>query len=142
MSTYRLRYIHFVMSGLLIYTLTSSHMTEHVHGMLCVCMLYNIVNLQHACAARVTVVGLSVRVCVSVSQHIMSEASVHLENAITYATGNEGKKVCGDFSETALLQRSSTSRIVWHVWLLVGHFPLCGKTHMHMPCLLVGGVAS
>ena len=69
-----------------------------------------LINPQRACAARVTVVGLSV--CLSVSQHLTSGASVRLENAVTYSTGNEGQKICGVFSETALLQRSSTPSVV------------------------------
>ena len=36
-------------------------------------------------------------VCVSVSQHLTFGASVCLENAVTYSTGNEGQKICGDF---------------------------------------------
>ena len=53
-------------------------------------------------------VGLSVCLCVSV-QHLTFKASVRSENAVTYSAGNEGQKICGDFSETALLQRSSIS---------------------------------
>ena len=44
-------------------------------------------------------------VCVSVKSHLTSGASVRPENSVTYSTGNEGQKVCGDFSETAPLQR-------------------------------------
>ena len=44
--------------------------------------------------------------CVSVSQHLTSGASVRLENTVTYSMGDEGQNVCGDFSETAPLQRS------------------------------------
>ena len=82
-----------------------------------------IINPWHACAARVTVVGC---VCVPVSQHLTSGASVCLEITVTYSTGKKGKKkVCGGFTETTLLQRSSTSRIVQ--LFFVGHFSLCGK---------------
>ena len=56
----------------------------------------NLVNPRCACAARVTVVGLSV--CLSVSQHLTSGASVRPENAVTYSTGDEGQKICGFFS--------------------------------------------
>ena len=58
--------------------------------------------------------GLSVclSVCLSVSQHLTSGASVRLENAVTYSTGDEGQKVCGFFPETAPLQRSSTPSVV------------------------------
>ena len=38
----------------------------------------------------------------------MSGASVRLENAVTYSTGNEGQNDWGDFSEIAPLQRFST----------------------------------
>ena len=51
-------------------------------------------------------------VCLSVSQHLTSGASVRLENAVTYSTGDEGQKICGVFSETAPLQRSSTPSVV------------------------------
>ena len=39
--------------------------------------------------------------CVSVSQHLTFGASVCLENAVTYSTGNEGQKICGNFFENA-----------------------------------------
>ena len=73
-----------------------------------------VINPRRACAARVTVVGLSVclSVCLSVSQHLTSGASVRLENAVTYSTGDEGQKICGVFSETAPLPRSSTPSVV------------------------------
>ena len=51
-------------------------------------------------------------VCVSVKSHLTYGASVHPENAVTYSVGNEGQKICGVFSETAPLQRSSTPSIV------------------------------
>ena len=56
-----------------------------------------------------TVVG---SVCVSVKSHLTYGASVRPENAVTYSAGNEGQKMCGVFSETAPLQRSSTPSIV------------------------------
>ena len=72
-----------------------------------------IVNPRRACAARVTVVGsVCVCVCLSVKQHLTYGASVRPENAVTYSAGNEGKTFCGVFSETALLQRSSTPSVV------------------------------
>ena len=49
----------------------------------------------------------------SVNQHLTSGVSVHPENDITYLTGNEGQKTCVDISETAPLQRCTTSCIVW-----------------------------
>ena len=53
-------------------------------------------------------------VCVSVSvkSHLTYGASVRPENAVTYSAGNEGQKICGVFSETAPLQRSSTPSVV------------------------------
>ena len=68
-----------------------------------------IINPRRACAARVTVVGSE---CLSVKSHLTYGASVRPENAVTYSTGNEGQKICGVFSETAPLQRSSTPSIV------------------------------
>ena len=66
-------------------------------------------NPRRACAARVTVVG---SVCVSVKSHLTYGVSVRPENAVTYSAGNEGQKICGIFSETAPLQRSSTPSVV------------------------------
>ena len=40
----------------------------------------------------------------SVNPYLTSGASVRPEKDITYSTGNEGPKVCVDFSEAALLQ--------------------------------------
>ena len=45
--------------------------------------------------------------CVSVKSHLTSGASVCRENAATYSAGNEGQKICGIFSETPPLPRSS-----------------------------------
>ena len=47
-------------------------------------------------------------VCRSVKSHLTSGASVRLENTVTYSAGNGGQKICGVFSETAPLRRSST----------------------------------
>ena len=71
------------------------------------CPNKRIINPRRACAARVRL-----SVCLSVSQHLTSGASVRLENAVTYSTGDEGQKICGVFPETAPLPRSSTSYIV------------------------------
>ena len=76
-----------------------------------------IVNSRRAFAARVTVVGsvcLSVclSVCACVRQHLTSRASVRPVINITYSTGNEGLKICGVFSETASLRRSSPPSVV------------------------------
>ena len=73
----------------------------------------NVINPRRACAARVTVVGsVCVCVCVSVKSHLTYGASVRPENAVTYSADNEGQKICGVFSETAPLQRSSTPSVV------------------------------
>ena len=55
-------------------------------------------------------------VCVSVKSHLTSGASVRPENAVTYSAGNEGQKICGVFSETAPLQRSSTPSVDGHTY--------------------------
>ena len=76
-------------------------------------MVYRVINPRRACAARVTVVGsVCVCVCVSVKSHLTYGASVRPENAVTYSAGNEGQNICGVFSETAPLQRSSTPSVV------------------------------
>ena len=73
----------------------------------------SVINPRRACAARVTVVGsVCLSVCVSVKSHLTYGASVRPENAVTYSAGNEGQKICGVFSETAPLQRSSTPSVV------------------------------
>ena len=69
-----------------------------------------VINPRRACAARVTVVIVSV--CLSVTSHLTSGASVHPENSVTNSTSNEGQNNCGDFSETALLQRYNASCVV------------------------------
>ena len=51
-------------------------------------------------------------VCVSVKSHLTSGASVRPENTVTYSAGNGGRKICGDFSETAPLQRYTASCVV------------------------------
>ena len=53
-------------------------------------------------------------VCVSVKSHLTSEASVCPENTVTYSAGNVRQKICGVFSETVLLQRSSTPSLDGH----------------------------
>ena len=52
--------------------------------------------------------------CLSVKSHLTSGASVRPENAVTYSAGDEGQKICGVFSETAPLQRSSTPPLYGH----------------------------
>ena len=61
------------------------------------------------------------RACVSVKSHLTSGASVRPEIPVTYSAGNGGQKVCGVFSETARLQRSSTPPL--KVIRTVDHFP-------------------
>ena len=59
-----------------------------------------VINPRRACAARVTVVVMSV--CLSV--RYTSGASFRPENAVTYSADNEGQNNCGVFSENAPLQ--------------------------------------
>ena len=56
--------------------------------------------------------GYCSRSCLSVKSHLTYGASVRPENAVTYSAGNEGQNICGVFSETAPLQRSSTPSVV------------------------------
>ena len=60
----------------------------------------------------------------SVKSHLTYGASVRPENAVTYSAGNEGPKICGVFSETAPLQRSSTPSVVRPCVYTVGHFSM------------------
>ena len=87
-----------------------------------VSLVSGFINPRRACAARVT--GLSVSVS---AVKRLTFASVRLEKATTYSTGNEGQNICGDFSEAAPLERSSTYCIV----RLPGHFYL-RKTRMRI----------
>ena len=52
----------------------------------------------------------------SVKSHLTYGASVRPENAVTYSAGNEGKKICGVFSENAPLLRSSGVAVVFHTF--------------------------
>ena len=54
-------------------------------------------------------------VCLSVKSHLTSGASVRPENTVMYPAGNEGQNICGVFSETAPLQRSSTAPLKAYV---------------------------
>ena len=83
-----------------------------------------VINPRRACAARVTVV------CLSVSQHLTSGASVRLEHAVTYSTGDEGQKICGVFSETAPLQRYGTCCCT--ATHAVSHFYSAENAHAHI----------
>ena len=60
-------------------------------------------------------VVLCVCMCLSVKSHLTSGASVHPENTVTHSVGDEGQKICGVFSETAPLQRSSTAPLKAYV---------------------------
>ena len=88
---------------------------------------------------RVTVVG---SVCVSVKSHLTSGASVRPENPLTLSVGNGGQNVCGIFSETAWLQRSSTLPLkAIHT---LGHFPAectCVFNHAYAVSGLCGGLS-
>ena len=65
---------------------------------------------------RVTVVwSVCLYVCVSVKLHLISGASVHPENTVTYSVGNGGQNICVVFSETTSLQRSSTALLKLYV---------------------------
>ena len=86
-----------------------------------------IVNPRGSCAARVTVVAVSV--CLSVKSHLILEASLPPENAVTYSTGDEGQKICGVFSETFPLQRSNTFSLGWP-YIRLAIF-LVNNTHEH-----------
>ena len=44
-----------------------------------------------------------VSLCLFVKPYLTSGASLRPEMDVTYSTGNEGQKVCGNFSETAPL---------------------------------------
>ena len=112
----------------------------YAHIITCICMyvrviMYaHIINPRRACAARVTVVGsVCVCVCVSVKSHLTYGASVRPENAITYSAGNEGQKICGVFSETAPLQRSSTPSVV-RPCVQSAIFPCVVYAHAYFSC--------
>ena len=52
-------------------------------------------------------------VCVSVKSHLTSGTSVRPENAVTGSVGKEGKNICGIFSPTVPLPRSTAPSLVW-----------------------------
>ena len=66
-------------------------------------------------------------VCLSVKSHLTSGASVRPEIDIMYTTSNEGQKICGIFSETALLRRSSSLR----------HTAICIGGHFSHTCIIL-----
>ena len=55
-------------------------------------------------------------VCLSVLSNLTYGASVCPENAVTYSTGHEIRKIYGVFSENAPLLRSSVVAIVFHTF--------------------------
>ena len=76
-------------------------------------LLFGLINpLRMYRRVTVTVVGY-VCMCVCVSL-FTSGASVRPENTVTYSAGNRGQNICGVFSESGLLQRSSTSSVESH----------------------------
>ena len=68
-------------------------------------------------------------VCVSVKSHLTSGASVRCENAAKYSAGNKGQNICGVFSETASLPRSSGPSLGWP-YIRSAIFP-GDNTHVH-----------
>ena len=69
----------------------------------------------------------------SVKSHLTYGASVRPENTVTYSAGNEGQKICGVFSETAPLQRSSTPSVV-RPCVQSAIFP-CVYAHAYFSCI-------
>ena len=75
----------------------------------------------HYCRAYLLTLGAHVQrglqyldacACVSVKSNLTSGLSVRHEISVKYSTGNKGQKICGDFSETAPLQRYTVSCLV------------------------------
>ena len=64
---------------------------------------------------------LVMSVCLSVKLRLTSGVSVHPEKLSRTQRAMEVKKICGIFSETTLLQRSSTAPL--KAIHMVGHFP-------------------
>ena len=71
---------------------------------------WQVINTRRGCAARVTVVVVSV--CLSVKSNLTSGASDRRENATKYSACNEGQNICGVFSETVSFQSYGTSCFV------------------------------
>ena len=69
-------------------------------------------------------------VCVSVKSHLTSGASVHCENAAMYSVVNKGQKICGIFSKTAPLPRSSAPSLE-QPYIRLAIFP---ADNMHAYC--------
>ena len=68
-------------------------------------------------------------VCVSVKSHLTSGASIRSGNAVTNSVGDEGRKICGVFSDTAPLPRSSAPSLGWP-YIQSAIFP-ADNTHAH-----------
>ena len=61
--------------------------------------------------------------------HLTSGVPVLGEKGAMYSASNEGQTVCGVFSETASLQRSSAHSLGWpYIWSVI--FP-AENTHLH-----------
>ena len=86
--------------------------------------LWQFINPRRACAARVTVVGfVCVCVCLSVKSHLTYGASVRPENAVTYSTGNEGQKICGDLPETTAFKSYAAKHERKSQLLIISTYP-------------------
>ena len=68
-------------------------------------------------------------VCVSVKSHLTSGASVCSENAVKNSMGDEDRKICGVFFDTAPLPRSSAPSLGWP-YIRTAIFP-ADNTHAH-----------
>ena len=85
----------------------------YAHAYFCACVFLVRMIHRRGFSTLVLFIGsVCVSVCVSVKSHLTYGASVRPENAVTYSAGNEGQNICGVFSETAPLQRSSTPSVV------------------------------
>ena len=51
---------------------------------------------------------LGLSVCLSVKSHLTYGVSVRPENSVTYSAGNEGQKICRDFSEKTAFKSCAT----------------------------------
>ena len=92
----------------------------------CTGSMHTFVNPGRACSSC----PVCQSVCVSVTSYLTSEAFVRHENTATYSAHYKGQKVCGVFSETAPLQRSSTPSLQW-LYMPSATFP---ADNMHAHC--------
>ena len=89
-----------------------------------------IINPRRACAARVTVYNRHVCVCLCVCKsHLTLEASLLPENGVKYLADDGGQKICGVFSGSVPLLRSSAPSPLMAIHR-VGHFTT-ENTHVH-----------